>query len=260
MCPVEDGSLARLGIGATLKQTRQRLGLEIREVEATTKIRIKYLRALENEEWDVLPGPAYVRGFLRAYADLLELDGGVLADEYRRQFEAREARSVHGVQSVLGQRRERHRREKRGLSSGQLRVLLGGLGLVAIAVIAILILSGGSSDTPAEQEQLATGATSGVAPTAQPAGDVRLAIVTETELQVCVTDANGDALIDSQLLGAGTREALGKQPRLGLDLGEGQARLIVDGTAQRLDLATPASFEITEAGVEELPFSGHDCP
>ena len=77
-----------LPIGEVLKRTRTRRKVDIHTVEQQTKIRTKYLRALENEEWDVLPGPAYAKGFLRTYAQFLGLDGDALVDEYRRTVEA----------------------------------------------------------------------------------------------------------------------------------------------------------------------------
>src|SRR5436309_7637359 len=86
---------AGLPIGEVLKRTRSRRKVDIRTVEQQTKIRIKYLRALENEEWDVLPGPAYAKGFLRTYAQFLGLDGDALVDEYRRTVEAA-LRADHG--------------------------------------------------------------------------------------------------------------------------------------------------------------------
>ena len=58
-------------IGATLREARMRQRIDISEIEAETKIRAKYLRALENEEWDLLPGPTFVKSFLRTYADAL---------------------------------------------------------------------------------------------------------------------------------------------------------------------------------------------
>src|SRR2546421_12255996 len=79
---------AGLAIGEVLKRTRTRRKLDIHTVEQQTKIRTKYLRALENEEWDVLPGPAYAKGFLRTYAQFLGLDGDALVDEYRRTVES----------------------------------------------------------------------------------------------------------------------------------------------------------------------------
>ena len=64
---------------------RQRI--DISEVEVETKIRAKYLRALENEEWDLLPGPTYVKSFLRTYAEALGLDGRLLVEEYKLRHE-----------------------------------------------------------------------------------------------------------------------------------------------------------------------------
>ena len=61
--------------------------IDISEIEAETKIRAKYLRALENEEWDLLPGPTYVKSFLRTYADALGLDGKLLIEEYKLRHE-----------------------------------------------------------------------------------------------------------------------------------------------------------------------------
>ena len=49
---------------------RNRRKIDLSEVEAATKIRVRYLRAIENEEWDVLPGGIYTRGFIRTYAVL----------------------------------------------------------------------------------------------------------------------------------------------------------------------------------------------
>src|SRR5258708_34107068 len=61
--------------------------IDISEIEAKTKIRAKYLRALENEEWGLLPGPTFVKSFLRTYAQALGLDGKALVEEYRLHHE-----------------------------------------------------------------------------------------------------------------------------------------------------------------------------
>ncbi|TFG72018.1 MAG: hypothetical protein E4H22_03440, partial [Solirubrobacterales bacterium] len=57
-----DGT-GRIEIGAALRDARRRYGMDVREVEDRTKIRAKYIRALENEDWETLPAPAYIRGF-----------------------------------------------------------------------------------------------------------------------------------------------------------------------------------------------------
>ena len=64
-----------------------RARIDVSEIEAQTKIRAKYLRALENEEWDLLPGPTFVKSFLRTYAEALGLDGRALVDEYKLNYE-----------------------------------------------------------------------------------------------------------------------------------------------------------------------------
>ena len=74
-------------IGSTLREARTRQRIDIAEIEADTKIRAKYLRALENEEWDLLPGPTYVKSFLRTYAEALGLDGRLLIEEYKLRHE-----------------------------------------------------------------------------------------------------------------------------------------------------------------------------
>src|SRR5215211_5608137 len=74
-------------IGATLREARMRQRIDISEIESETKIRAKYLRALENEEWDLLPGPTYVKSFLRTYAEALGLDGKLLIEEYKLRHE-----------------------------------------------------------------------------------------------------------------------------------------------------------------------------
>src|SRR6266480_1909484 len=74
-------------IGPTLREARIRARIDMSEVEARTKIRAKYLRAIENEEWDLLPGPVYVKSFLRTYGDFLGLDSRLLIDDYKRRYE-----------------------------------------------------------------------------------------------------------------------------------------------------------------------------
>src|ERR1700759_1298707 len=74
-------------IGETLRETRMRRRIDMTEVEAATKIRAKYLRALENEDWGLLPGPTVVKTFLRTYAEYLDLDPRLLVEEYRQRYE-----------------------------------------------------------------------------------------------------------------------------------------------------------------------------
>jgi hypothetical protein len=73
-------------IGYSLRSARERQGIGLPEAELATKIRAKYIRALEEEDFEALPADTYARGFLRTYADYLGLDGEIYVDEYASRF------------------------------------------------------------------------------------------------------------------------------------------------------------------------------
>ena len=83
--------------------------IDMTEVEAATKIRAKYLRALENEEWDLLPGPTFVKTFLRTYAEFLDLDPRLLVEEYRQRYERPSTQDLTPFGAGLGGQRRRRR-------------------------------------------------------------------------------------------------------------------------------------------------------
>jgi cytoskeleton protein RodZ len=118
-------------IGSSLREARVRQGLDFPELEQLTKIRPKYLRALEDERFDILPAPTYVRGFLRAYADALGLDGQPFVDEYNSRFTVGEDEVVVRARRVPPPRRDRPDRESR----------IAVLALLAIAVVTALVIA-----------------------------------------------------------------------------------------------------------------------
>ncbi len=90
-------------IGNTLREARVRRNLTLQQVEEDTKIRVKYIQAMENEDFDVMPGATYVKGFLRTYSAYLGLDPDIIIDEYRsRVGPARESNEPFGGSSVIG--------------------------------------------------------------------------------------------------------------------------------------------------------------
>jgi cytoskeleton protein RodZ len=93
----EQPSLARLALGSSLAAARLGRGLDLRDAERDTRIRMRYLSALEHEEFDALPGDAYALAFLRTYARYLGLDAEAYAAELRR----RRGKSPPRVGSVI---------------------------------------------------------------------------------------------------------------------------------------------------------------
>jgi cytoskeleton protein RodZ len=133
-------------IGSQLREARMRLRIDTGEVELRTKIRAKYLRAMENEEWDLLPGEVYVRSFLRTYADFLGLDSRALLDEFRRRYESP---SDHEPPPIAPPSRERRERELRRQAGGGFRIPPWAIVLAVLVIVAgVLYLVGRGNNNP----------------------------------------------------------------------------------------------------------------
>ena len=78
-------------LGNTLREERERQNLSVEDIEQGTSIRALYIEAIENGEYDKLPGEVYTRGFIKNYAKFLGLDG----DDFSKQYTA----EVHGAKS-----------------------------------------------------------------------------------------------------------------------------------------------------------------
>src|SRR5215218_6482548 len=134
-------------IGETLREARMRQRLDIADVEMRTKIRAKYLRALENEEFGMLPGPTFVKTFLRTYAEALGLDPQVLVEEYRTTYEPRE--EAEHLQQLGPTAVARDRRRGGGIGPPPPRpwVLIALAALTIVGVLAVIgLVSGGGGD------------------------------------------------------------------------------------------------------------------
>src|SRR5690349_19277717 len=116
-------------IGATLREARMRARIDISEIESETKIRAKYLRALENEEWDLLPGPTYVKSFLRTYADALGLDSRLLLEEYKLRHERLSDIELQPI-APPGRRERRRQRRPGPIIPRWLAIVVVVIGLI----------------------------------------------------------------------------------------------------------------------------------
>ena len=126
-------------IGNSLREARYRQQLEFSEIEQATKIRARYLQALEEESFDALPAQAYVKGFLRNYAEYLGLDGQLYVDEYNSRYAVGEEEPHEPV--VARRTSSVHARHRRMERRGVLFALLG-IGVVFALVIAAWKFSG----------------------------------------------------------------------------------------------------------------------
>src|SRR5688572_19720469 len=192
-------------IGETLREARMRRRIDMAEVESATKIRAKYLRALESEEWELLPGPTFVKTFLRTYAEYLELDARLLVEEYKQRFERPAGMDV----TPLNLRRPRRRRRVAPrIGPGIVGVL--GLG----ALLGALDLLGVSGDDGGdEQEPPAAVETATPTPKKSSSGSrkkraaatkpMRVSIVATGEVYVCMENSRGRAVVDKETLSAG---------------------------------------------------------
>jgi hypothetical protein len=167
-------------IGNSLREARVRQHLDFPEIEQATKIRGKYLRALEDEHFEALPGQTYVKGFLRTYADYLGLEGQLYVDEYNSRY-------------VVGGEEEAPVRFRSGGGPRSTHFMSSAvlISLTAIVFASVLVIAawkyGGASDTgvvpppkkPAKKHQTARTHRRQVQPTTAKTG-VRLVVKATT--------------------------------------------------------------------------------
>jgi transcriptional regulator with XRE-family HTH domain len=233
-------------IGATLREARMRARIDISEVEAGTKIRAKYLRALENEEWDLLPGPTYVKSFLRTYAEALDLDAKLLVDEYKLRHERLSEVELQPINAAAPGRERR--RQGPVIPRGLVILLI----FVALVVTLGLLPRDDSKAPPAATSPPATQTTPRRAANPPPppavARRVRLRIVATSDVYVCLK-AGAATLVDGQTLAAGDRTRTYRSKRFRLTLGNNGVRLLINGRSKAVAPSPdPIGMQITPRG------------
>ena len=244
-------------IGDQLRETRMRNRIDITEVEAATKIRAKYLRALENEEWDLLPGPTFVKTFLRTYADYLGLDARNLVEEYRSRYERPAAQELTPFGTNLGGRRNKPRRP---IFAPWMAIVLA-----VVALVGVLLALGLLTDDPDDEQPAAA------SPTATPrAGQgggkkkkqkpekkkqapakptvVRLQIQPLGPVSVCVEDASGAPVVENVTLDANQDTEVFRSKRFTMSFGTGEAVMRVDGKAYQVSDDAPVGYSVQAGG------------
>jgi cytoskeleton protein RodZ len=130
-------------IGSSLREARSRRQVGIVQAEQATKIRGKYLRALEDERFDLLPSETYIKGFLRTYADYLGLDGQLYVDEYNSRFAGDDEWSPRRAYDRRAAPDPGHR-----LQASVVLIALAVVVVLTVVVISAWKISGSGSSTP----------------------------------------------------------------------------------------------------------------
>lgn len=236
------------GIGATLREARNRRKIDLSEVEAAIKIRARYLQAIENEEWDALPGGAYTRGFIRTYAFHLGLDGDRLADDFKRSTAPpggeRVPKRVEPVPTGTYGRRSK-------VSS---RVLIAAVCLALVALVVAIGLAGGDGGSSGPSPA-ASGGGSGQGKqggkAAEPAVDrgVAMRLAATAEVWVCLLDAKQRPLVDGQILEEGAEAGPFRSGSFEVALGNGSVDILVDGKPAEVPASSsPVGYRIDSRG------------
>jgi cytoskeletal protein RodZ len=258
-------------IGDTLSEARTRRGVDLDEVHAATGIRPRYLRAIEQEDWDALPEEFYARSFIRKYAQFLGVEPEPLVEEYRRQRGTTRGRAGAPTTPFAGtttsRRAEalRRRRARQGVYAW-----LGGIAvLVVIVVVAILLLSGGG-----EEGAKQVSGDGGAAPKgkghkkkkSQPSESskqnsnskpksVALKIEPTAEVWACVLNSKGKPLVDGATLAAGESAGPFHSRSYTAAFGNGSVQIFIDGVrAETPSTPSPMGFTVDRQGkLHEIP-------
>jgi hypothetical protein len=251
-------------IGATLREARMHARIDVSEIEAQTKIRAKYLRALENEEWGLLPGPTFVKSFLRTYAQALGLDGKALVEEYRLHHERPSDAVLEPIVSSPRSRRAHGGRPGAGRQSpdgGPSRAYLiavSAIGLLIVLLVVLLVSSGGGSgnNTPKTTASHTTGTTTVPGRGSATAGHrasasaqiLSLSLRPTATVYVCLIGDDGRKLIPGVDLQPGQSTPTYHARHFVVTLGNSSVKLVLDGIPRTVAPSAEAiGYSITKA-------------
>jgi hypothetical protein len=232
-------------IGSSLKEARERQGLDFAEAERVTKIRGKYLRALEEERFELLPAETYVKGFLRTYAEILGLDGQLYVDEYNSRY------VVGDDEANLRPRRTRVGAPQQRSRRVESRVVL--LALAAIATVTVIVIAawswGDNGNTPVTFPK-------------HTASKARRSALPSTGVLIVVSAPRGNSLLEIHSRGAsgplryeGTLEQDSPPlklwaKRFWVNVGTPEnLRFVVNGRTRTIPGGSPRVLTITRSGV-----------
>jgi hypothetical protein len=239
--------------------------LDIADVESRTKIRAKYLRALENEEFGMLPGPTFVKTFLRTYAEALGLDPQALLEEYRGTYETREEAEHLQPLGPTAMARER-RRSSRPRPRGPW-LAIGALAVAIVGALLVIGLVGGDDeggDGGGDGRQAGGETTTETQPTEQteteapaPPRRVVLRIAPANEVYVCIDTGPGTPIRFNGII---SEPQTFRARRLRLNLGKTDVQVTKNGDPVEIEPGPdPVGFVFTPSDTTPLPLGERPC-
>jgi hypothetical protein len=239
-------------IGQTLRDARLAAGVTLEEAERRIRIRVRYLRCLEEEDWGALPGDVYLRGFLRTYADFLGLEGTALVDEYDRQ--AGPVEPEHPMEVPV--------ESPRGVGPRRMPARLGAIIAIAaaalVALFAVLAITGGSSESGKHGHHAKGGKGGGQNTTTTTSTPSKASVrLTPTgTVWVCLVDQSGKALVNGETLSSGDARGPFESGDLKLTLGNGAIQIELNGKPVTVpSAANPIGLDLTPTGAKPLSAS-----
>jgi cytoskeletal protein RodZ len=225
-------------IGNSLREARVRRGIDFAQAEVATKIRGKYLRALEEEQFDTLPAETYVKGFLRTYAEYLGLDGQLYVDEYNSRFVIGEEQSEARARRSAARPQRRNRR----IETNVVLIALAAIAVLTVIVISAWKASGGKPTAPPKK----------AAPVTHTGAPAPLLLVTalrgSTHLTARVGKASGDVAFEGTITkGDPARAIRGKRLWVQIDTPE-NLRIQVRGKLVHIPGGKPKVIIVTPTG------------
>jgi cytoskeleton protein RodZ len=243
-------------IGESLREARMRARIDVSEIEAKTKIRAKYLRALENEEWGLLPGPTFVKSFLRTYADALGLDGKAMVEQYKLNHEQPTDTGLEPV--VSSGRRSRTQGGGGRPSEGPSRAYMALVGAIVVVIVLLIVALASNSSkkkaashTSAHKPAHHKGANThraGSSSAAATPSVVSLSLRPTSAVYVCLIGDGGRKLIPGVELQPGAPTPTYHARRFEITLGNNSLTMVIDGTPRSVPPSTEAiGYSITKA-------------
>lgn len=225
-------------LGSSLRDARERKQLTFADMEQLTRVRTKYLRAIEEDDFATLPGPTYVKGFLRVYAESLGLDGQLYVDEYNSRF------ATGDEETIIRPRKMAPPREVRWVERHAVAVALAAIVVITGVVIGAWRFAPGDGK-PRGKDAAAEPARRAAATTRPAVATLVLRARGTTWLEVHATSPAGRLLFQGTMLKGDSREFAAR--RIWLNVGSpvklaatinGRAVALPGGTAPKVMIAT----------------------